>query len=486
MPMKVWLYPLTKLDSQAAKIVRQISIGLVRRSQRILDEMDDYIVQCQDLMKDAIAIQFPEIKQKLLRFKDLCVEYKLVFQKSLARLLPAIRGGGEEEGRLIDLLSSRERSPFRNALLVQFLEDKERELNVLRYYLQKMSDVTVAPSSSDLDQVVLNSANEYVVCFAFTSLKHREQYLTILESYLTSFERGTGEEVAPDLDPEGRPGKWFRSVEVTALTRENIRLFLDFERENKGRRNVKFCVASIDDEVNIGSSVYLFERGALASKHFELPSQPGVPAVLTTLHDSVQLEFHPPKYGAREIVRYRVLYQKPGDSAWMEVDTDDNKLEFTVSGLDLNASYLFGCQAVCKPGVSCTSNASPVCKTFPSAPPGAPQQKSTGPNSMIITWDMPTSVGQGVSVTSYEVEYREVFKGATDDQDSKTWTKLKARGRVCTLENLTAGTSYIVRVYSNCGKEGKSPPSPETQITIPKDSTVKARSEEVSHVKVQS
>ncbi|XP_062391069.1 stonustoxin subunit alpha-like [Sardina pilchardus] len=99
-PMRVWLYPLKNVDSAAATLVREISIGLVRQSQHILDEIDEADVQCQDLMKDEIAILFSEITTKLRKFKGLISEYKKVFQKKLCQLLPAIRGGGTEEQEL--------------------------------------------------------------------------------------------------------------------------------------------------------------------------------------------------------------------------------------------------------------------------------------------------------------------------------------------------------------------------------------------------
>ncbi|XP_066574854.1 uncharacterized protein LOC136764581 [Amia ocellicauda] len=482
-PMKVWLYPLTKLDSQAAQIVRQISIGLVRRSQRILDELDDCDVQCKDLMKDPTAVQFPEIKRKLHKFKDMCSEYKLVFQKSLAKLLPSIRGGGEEEGSLVDVVNSKERSPFQNVLLTEFLEDKEREMNMLKSYLQIMNNIPVVSSSSDLDKIVLDAVNEYVLCFAFTSLKQREQYLTIMEKYLMTSEKAKGEDWISQLSHEHGSEKWFRSVEVPTLTRQNIRLFLDFEKANKSSQIVKFCVASINDDINMGSSVYLFERGALASKHFELPSKPGVPKVLGKEHDRVHLQLHPPKNGVNEIVKYRVLYQKMHDSVWTEVDSSDKTTKFTVSGLDLNTSYQFSCQAVCKPGVSFTSDASDYCKTLPSSPPGTPQQKSLGPNAITITWDMPLSVGEEVSVIAYEVEYRE-GNSTPHENETQTWIKLRTTRRECSLENLKAGSSYIIRISSDCGKEGKSLPSAVMEITTPKDS--EAKPQDVSHIEIRS
>ncbi|MGH0118721.1 UNVERIFIED_CONTAM: hypothetical protein FKN15_005707 [Acipenser sinensis] len=303
-PMRVWLYPLNKLDSQAAQLVRQISIGLVRRSQQVLEEFNEHEMQCNDMMNDSVAIQFPEIKKKLRKFKDMCSEYKLVFQKSLARALPSIRGGGEEEGVLVDILSGKEQSPFQNTMLTEWLEDKEREMNVMRSYLSIMKNATVVSSSSELDQIVLDYNNEFVVCFTFTSLKQKETYLKGLKSYLASQTSGISE--TPDAwDSKEEPAKWFRSVEISRQIRERVRLFLDFEKINKSKESTKFIVASIQDDLNAGSSVYLYERGVLETSNFELPSKPETPAVCRTTHDSVELKFTPLRNSFSEIVKYQ-------------------------------------------------------------------------------------------------------------------------------------------------------------------------------------
>ncbi|XP_029501000.2 stonustoxin subunit alpha-like [Oncorhynchus nerka] len=167
-PMTVWLYPLKNLDSAAAQLVRQISVSLVRRAQQILDGLDNTDVQCKDMMKEDMAIKFPELKAKVNKFRDMCSEYKLVFQKGLCKVLPKIRGGGMEEEELIKMLNSKERSPFQNDLMITYLDDREREMNVVSSYVDIMKEVQVVYTSSELDGIVLDKANDYVVCFALS------------------------------------------------------------------------------------------------------------------------------------------------------------------------------------------------------------------------------------------------------------------------------------------------------------------------------
>ncbi|XP_045908960.1 cytolytic toxin-alpha-like, partial [Micropterus dolomieu] len=130
-PMKVWLLPLTSLDSSAAKLVRQISIGLVQESQRVLEDFSELEMRCNDTMRTTTAQQFPQIGKKIKSFKEMCSEFKLGFQRNLAKKLPSIRGGGEEEAVLAEILKKRHSSPFNTKDLNEWMDCKEREVYTL-------------------------------------------------------------------------------------------------------------------------------------------------------------------------------------------------------------------------------------------------------------------------------------------------------------------------------------------------------------------
>ncbi|XP_029930633.1 verrucotoxin subunit beta-like [Myripristis murdjan] len=111
-PVKVWLMPLKILDSSAAQLVRQISIRSVMEAQSFLEDFNELEMRCNDAMKNSTTQQFPQIGKKLKTFKELLSEYKLEFQRTLAKKLPSIRGGGEEEALLAEVLKKRHFSPF--------------------------------------------------------------------------------------------------------------------------------------------------------------------------------------------------------------------------------------------------------------------------------------------------------------------------------------------------------------------------------------
>ncbi|XP_043108909.1 uncharacterized protein LOC122354707 [Puntigrus tetrazona] len=458
-PMTVWLYPLKKLDSAAAQLVREISVSLIRRVQRIIDELHNCDIQCQDLMRDSVAIQFPEITAKIKKCKALCSDYKIVFQKHLCRVLPSIRGGGKEEQELIDALNDKERSPFNGALLTKYLSEREREMNVVRSYLDIMKDVPVLSTSNELDKVVLKASNNYVIAFALTSLNETEPYLSDMENYLKTQSCNNAEEISYDQKSSKKTEKWFSSGDATTLTRETIQAFLDFKEANKGRTNIEFCIASIPDELSTASSIHVYERGRLISSQYELPSKPPIPVFLSAEHDCIHLQIKPPERGVSCVDSYCISYQSAQSSEWTEVYTDGVSYQVTIKQLKPNKEYCFTCNAVCRPGVSLTSDTTSFFRTRPCAPPGAPTVKQVESETATVVWNVPTSVGEDVLITGYMLEYRECPKG---QENEKPWKSVKSTNRECTLQGLKQDTYYTVRVFANCTNDGMSLPSPET------------------------
>eukprot|EP00064_Thunnus_orientalis_P025842 superscaffoldBa00014191_g26270 len=181
-PMKVWLMPLVTLDSSAAKLVRQISIRLVQKSQSVLEDFTELEMRCNDAMRTTTAQQFPQISKKLKTFAEFCSEYKLEFQQNLAKKLPSIRGGGEEEAVLAEILKKRHSSPFNNTSLNEWMDCIEREIYTVLSLTNKMNNSKIVSSQSHLNSEIVGV--EHAVCFVFTSLGSAEPYLSALSNYL--------------------------------------------------------------------------------------------------------------------------------------------------------------------------------------------------------------------------------------------------------------------------------------------------------------
>ncbi|CAL8325949.1 unnamed protein product [Arctogadus glacialis] len=129
-PQKVWLMPLKTLDSAAAQLVQQISDRSVRDAQNVLEDLSELERRYNDAERCTTAQQFPQIKKKLNAFKELFFQYKQEFQNTMARKLPLIRGGEEEESVLAEILEKLHSSPFKSDELNEWMDCKETEIKV--------------------------------------------------------------------------------------------------------------------------------------------------------------------------------------------------------------------------------------------------------------------------------------------------------------------------------------------------------------------
>ncbi|XP_045908028.1 stonustoxin subunit alpha-like [Micropterus dolomieu] len=325
-PMKVWLLPLTSLDSSAAKLVRQISLGLVQESQRVLEDFSELEMRCNDTMRTTTAQQFPQIGKKIKSFKEMCSEFKLGFQQNLAKKLPSIRGGGEEEAVLAEILKKRHSSPFNSKDLNEWMDCKEREVYTLMSLTNMMKNTTIIPSQTDLYKETLSA--DHAVCFVFTSLGSAEPYLSVLSNYL----KQTPEADDPqDVEKE----QWFTSKEITDAMRNKAKLFSDFAEANKENKNIKFLTVGLTNETQKGSSIYLHEGGFSVNENFEPPSKPETVTASDIKHNSVTLKISAPRFGAENITSYSVEYCVRGEDGWQQ-ETASKAGEVTVSHLSPN------------------------------------------------------------------------------------------------------------------------------------------------------
>ncbi|KAK2896090.1 stonustoxin subunit alpha-like [Channa argus] len=356
-PLKVWLLPLTSLDSTAAKLVRQISAALVNEAQSVLQDFSELEMRCNDALR-VIEQQSAQIVKKLKTFKELCSGYKLEFQKNLAKILPSIRGGGEEEAVLAEILEKRHSSPFNNTSLNEWIDCKVREVYTVVSFTNMMKNTKIVPSQIGLYKDILST--EHALCFVFTSLESPEPYLSALSDYL--------KDPSKSVDPQDvEREQWYASKEIAGQMRTKAKLFSDFAEANKENQNIKFLTVGLKDEKQKGSSIYLYKDGFSVSENFESPSKPETVTVSDINHNSVTLKVSPTRFGAENISSYSVEYCVSGEDGWQR-ETASTPGEVTVSDLRLNTQYMFRCRAVTSVGVGPANQVTAVTKAHPHVP----------------------------------------------------------------------------------------------------------------------
>ncbi|XP_029930641.1 stonustoxin subunit alpha-like [Myripristis murdjan] len=447
-PVKVWLMPLKSLDSAAAQLVHQISIRLVTEAQSILEDLSELEMRCNDAMKNSTTQQFPQIGKKLKTFKELLSEYKLEFQRTLAKKLPSIRGGGEEEAVLAEVLKKRHFSPFSNKNLSEWMSCKEREINILKSLTDTMKNTKNVTSRYALDQEILSA--EHAVCFAFTSLEDDEPYLSDLLKYLKETPQPESPKRITYQTYDVEKAQWYFPQEVMDAVRQKAKLFNGFAEANMDQKNIRFLTAGIANEEAKGASIHLYKEGSFTPENFEPPSKPEKPAVSDTTHNSVTVRISPPGFGAENITYYSVEYCVSGEDDWQQM-TVLTAGEVTVSSLAPNTEYLFRCRAVCSVGKGPVSKDSDPITT--SQHPSLPGKLQAKPNSreLSVSWEKPAEIGEGVNILSYIVEYAKTAPGVTHEE--LEWNQMVSQDEEAIISGLQPETEYAVRASGTQEKQ---------------------------------
>uniref|UniRef100_A0AAV2KR97 Fibronectin type-III domain-containing protein n=1 Tax=Knipowitschia caucasica TaxID=637954 RepID=A0AAV2KR97_KNICA len=346
-PVTVWLLPLTELDSSAAQLVRQISVGLVFEVEKTLEHLADLDMKCHDNLKSAALQQFPQISTKIRTFMSLCSQFNLGLQGVLAQKLPAIRGGGENEAELTEILKKRAASPFSYDCLNQWVTSKVREIHLIKTFTNMMKHTEVLSSQEELDTTNLNI--KYAVCFVFTSLETVEEYLLALDQYLKGVSLDQSSYQPKDLEKQ----QWYSNKNVREAVRTKVKLFADFAEANKDNKDVKFMAVAFKDETHKGSTIYTYEDGFEASDDFVPPSKPEVKVDVVT-HNSVTLRVSAPTWGAKAVTGYRLEYREnkvsSANGKWQQQSVANTGLT-TVTELKPDTEYTFRLRALTEMGL---------------------------------------------------------------------------------------------------------------------------------------
>ncbi|KAK1155441.1 neoverrucotoxin subunit alpha-like [Acipenser oxyrinchus oxyrinchus] len=361
-PVKVWLYPLIKLDSRAARLERNISDYLVTSAQTVLEQFNTIEMESNDMIKDIVTQTFPEVNEKIQQLKQRGTQYKMNFMSKLSTVLPSIRGGVQEEESLGEILNNHEESPFNFKAQHAWLRSKEREINAVRRCLTILKDIHAVSSVNELDEEELNNETENIVCFTFTSLHEPEPYLEDLKNCLKTQASKNTQSSTPSNDLHQESKQW-----VSSETNRKIKMYLNVFQElvniNRENKKTKFLIVSKEDQQFPGACILLHENGSSKYIHFEIPAKPDVPEVCDVTHDSVTLKVVPPSSDADQKLKYYLEYKCINQKEWVIQSSPDKTETLTVSGLQPNIEYEFRYTVEGKLGYSVSSDTTNKVKT---------------------------------------------------------------------------------------------------------------------------
>uniref|UniRef100_A0A3B1IY95 Fibronectin type-III domain-containing protein n=1 Tax=Astyanax mexicanus TaxID=7994 RepID=A0A3B1IY95_ASTMX len=368
-PVKVWLYPLKLLNYKAAALVREISTSLVSKTERLLEQLEEVERRCNDLNRRSIVQDFSDLKVRLQIFHDCYSDYKTVFQKALCRVLPDVRGGGQEEETLAEIIEIHNRSPFAANKWNEWLESITDESQILSSYTKRLQDIRVVTSLGDLNAILFDPDVDTVICLAFTSLANPDKFINTLNEFFKSDDFKKLEDFCTVGGTTEPYQPWFTSFDISQRMRENLSLFKSFSEANKGTKGVHFVIASITDTNNPGTSIRLYEKGECTNRKFTPVSKPPPPTVkMSDGLGTLMLQKSP----TGETVRFRIEYtpsnSRDENKVWEVRDTLNAQESFMLTGLQPDKQYDVRYRAVSDVGMSEASDIRYIPKTYPGYP----------------------------------------------------------------------------------------------------------------------
>ncbi|KAI4795966.1 hypothetical protein KUCAC02_029535 [Chaenocephalus aceratus] len=260
-PVKVWLMPLKVFEPAATEVRKDISIELVRKAQEALEELREAKMRCNDSLEDKVVESFPVLQEDLSTFLKLCGYYKTNIQQAMAEKLPSIREGKEEESSLEKVFGDGPESPFNHDKLTKWLDHKEREINIIKSFVDTMEGVTIVLNQNELDREVLASGVEDVLCFVFTSMLKGDIYLDEMADFLKSNKLGSTDEE-----------EWYYSDEVLNTMREKATFLQGASKGLKNNSQFRFLITAKTNPKYKGASIYHYRKGQLVTEDFQKPS----------------------------------------------------------------------------------------------------------------------------------------------------------------------------------------------------------------------
>ena len=159
----------------------------------------------------------------------------------------------------------------------------------------------------------------------------------------------------------------------------------------------------------------------------------------------------PTSLNGSAVIRYELTYRTTVGGAWSSpVSLQSVDFPYTIDALTNGTSYTVSVVAVNDAGSSSADTATVI----PATVPGAPQNVSARPGSIIVTWDAPADTG-GATVTSYDIV-------VTDQDGVQTQFSTTPSNPTGTTACTTASRSCtITQVFTS--------DSPDTLVAIPSD-----------------
>ncbi|XP_028408015.1 uncharacterized protein LOC114530621 [Dendronephthya gigantea] len=453
-PIKVYLCPLSSIDSKCQRIVREISSELVKKSAEIQEHLQSVIAECNDLIREDICVHFPRLGRQLKHYSKTIELYKLLLQKKILVILPQIRGGGVEEIELTQIIEENEASPFSCETLTRWLGCKKQEMKRLHGLIRPLKETQVIIPEAVQDKVYMyNPEIKFIVCCTFKIACEEDEQILKMDAYLNDSDASSESVAKNALKADEK--LTYKKV------RKAMEHFTTLKSVNKENCSVEFLATDEplphDYEGKTGAFLYFYEEGDVENE--DLTSQPPPNNLKLEEAEESTLQVSWDDQAGNTVTSYKVQYQDDaGGDTWSSVDVKSSgevRNFVTLTELKLATKYFIRVCAVRKIIVSKYSEVFSA-STKPASPPGKPELQEATSESLTIVFKEPQRLGKDVQIVNYKVEWSQ------DDWKTRKMEQTDDATPKYTLKNLHPSMSFVFRVTANCGDAGESSNSPSS------------------------
>ena len=453
-PIKVYLCPLSDINSKCQRMVREISADLVSKTATIQENLQSVIAECNGLVGEETCVSFPRLQKQLTSFMKSIELYKVSFQKKILTILPQIRGGGAEEIELAKIIQEKEISPFSCNVIERWLEEKKREVKKLQGIIRSLEETPVVNPEA-MESELFDLANEYIVCCRFKIACEEDEQILKMNAYINNDDKESIESSANTSTVDEKAS--------LKKVRETLRHFVTLKSIHKENNSVKFL--AIDEPLvqnhggGTGAFLYFYEDGILENEDFRSYPRPNNLRTEDTGESSLQLSWDDP--AGNNTMSYKVEYKKEASmDTWSSADVKsggEGRQTGTLTGLEPATKYVIRVCTVLKIVVSEYSEEFSA-TTKPTSPPGKPQLTEATSDSLTIGFAVPQRLGKDIKIINYKVEWSSDTGWTTKDVHHT-----KDSAPTFTLKRLDPSSSYFFKVTANCGVAGESNAGPSSE-----------------------
>ncbi|KAK7156807.1 hypothetical protein R3I94_006754 [Phoxinus phoxinus] len=461
-PLKVWLYPLKKLDkSSVCAALSGVSENLMQQAENILEHLRKQIRICQDMITNydnlTVITWFPALEEKLQNFSEFIQEYMTEFQRKAAEIIESINTKEDEgENSFQELISNCVQSPFNPENTHHWLEKKKTELSVLNEC--RAGNITIVKSQEELQRVINDPYMSSVFCFTISSMEAGD-FLTALKQHVQLKKECTL--TMSDCIKLEDSLQSLKHVCVSQKVFSDLKVFIAAKDTNEDTKQTKFIAAFVPDDGFPEYCVQFYHAGKIMSRNMKLQTKPNLIQISHIKHSSMSLKMN--KTQNRSIERYFVEYRPLGDdgmnnNAWKHIFFDAKSVEetFIISGLRSGKRFQLRYLVIEK---GCMSNFSKIMNfhTALAATPGKPLVNKLNRNTLRFDW-LRADADEDCPVLRYMVEYKEA--------GLEGWSSVLTQGPQCectlTVPHSTCYRARVSAVYEDI----TSKPSEETPVPV--------------------